>query len=196
MPYVGRLHHGNETRGETDSLSVTFLFTRDSSGEIHPYGLQHPRPRYSSTKRYLFDVSMSCHVSMQWLAVFCVLGVGASTEPWSAELVAMEKRHAAELAAVRHEFYQLLQDVRKCSGCMSPSPPPPSPSPPPPTPPPPTPPPPSPSPPPSPKPPCATPIDFALVLDESGSMNNDMEGPNGLKAFAKELVCHAAMEPR
>merc|ERR1719424_1622770 len=62
-----------------------------------------------------------------------------------------------------------------------PSPPPPSPSPPPPSPE-------SPSPPPSPKPPCATPIDFALVLDESGSMLSFIEGPDGLKAFAKELV--------
>ena len=102
-----------------------------------------------------------------------------------------EESHAAELIAVRTDCYEQLQDIRKCTGCMSPSPPPPSPSPPPPSPPPP-----SPSPPPSPKPLCATPIDFALVLDESGSMNNDMEGPNGLKAFAKELVCHAAMEPR
>ena len=31
-------------------------------------------------------------------------------------------------------------------------------------------------------------MDFAMVLDESGSMKNFMEGPNGLKAFAKELV--------
>ena len=45
-----------------------------------------------------------------------------------------------------------------------------------------------PPPPPPPYPPCATPIDFALVLDESGSMKNDIEGPGGLKAFAKELV--------
>jgi len=42
-------------------------------------------------------------------------------------------------------------------------------------------------------PPCATPIDFALLLDESGSMKKpkpvgSMEGPNGSKAFAKELV--------
>ena len=48
-------------------------------------------------------------------------------------------------------------------------------------------------PPPPPKPPCATPIDFALVLDESGSMKKprptgSMEGPSGLKAFAKQLV--------
>eukprot|EP00964_Phaeocystis_antarctica_P121111 scaffold84814_cov36-Phaeocystis_antarctica.AAC.1 len=72
--------------------------------------------------------------------------------------------------------------------------------------PPPSPPPPSPSlpPPPSPKPPCATPIDFALVLDESYfsySMNrkdgpNFINGPNGTKAFAKELVRHAALKPR
>ena len=66
-----------------------------------------------------------------------------------------------------------------------------SPSPPPPSPPPPS-PPPSPPPPP-PMPPCATPIDFALVLDESGSMkkpdpDGSMEGPGGLKAFAKQLV--------
>ena len=49
-------------------------------------------------------------------------------------------------------------------------------------------------------PPCA--IDFALVLDESYSMNrwkndppgpNYMEGPDGAKALAKELVRHAAI---
>ena len=50
--------------------------------------------------------------------------------------------------------------------------------------------------PPLPEPPCAAPIDFALVLDESGSMSRVMEGDEGLKAFAKELVRHAAMEPR
>ena len=75
----------------------------------------------------------------------------------------------------------------QCGGCSglveveveaSPSPPPPSP--------------PSPTPP-SPKPPCAAPIDFALVLDESYSMTRpapfgSMEGPGGLKAFAKQLV--------
>ena len=84
----------------------------------------------------------------------------------------------------------------QCGGCSglveveveaSPSPPPPSP--------------PSPTPP-SPKPPCAAPIDFALVLDESYSMNrwknnppgpNYMDGPNGAKALAKELVRHAAI---
>ena len=54
--------------------------------------------------------------------------------------------------------------------------------------------------PPSP-PPCATPVDFALVLDESYSMNRKrgpdfMNGPNGVKAFAKELVRHAVMKPR
>ena len=104
----------------------------------------------------------------------------------------LEERCAAQLEArveaVRHEIYEQLQDVRKCSGC-APSPPPPSPSPPPPSPS---------SPPPSPKPPCATRIDFALVLDESGSMKDDSKGPNlqpinGLKVFAKKLVSHAAM---
>ena len=50
--------------------------------------------------------------------------------------------------------------------------------------------------------PCATPIDFALVLDESYSMNRRpdgpdyMDGPNGVKALAKELVRHTAMKPR
>ena len=48
-------------------------------------------------------------------------------------------------------------------------------------------------PPPSPKPTCAYQIDFALVLDESGSMKKprpegSMEGPDGLKALAKQLV--------
>ena len=51
-------------------------------------------------------------------------------------------------------------------------------------------------PPPSPKLPCVRPIDFALVLDESGSMLGYMEGANGSKAFAKELVRHNAIEPR
>ena len=54
--------------------------------------------------------------------------------------------------------------------------------------------------PPSP-PPCATPVDFALVLDESYSMNRKdgpdfINGLNGTKAFAKELVRHAALKPR
>ena len=43
-------------------------------------------------------------------------------------------------------------------------------------------------PPPSPKAPCAKLIDFTLVLDESGSMRKYMEGDDGLKTFAKELV--------
>eukprot|EP00964_Phaeocystis_antarctica_P151301 scaffold118873_cov60-Phaeocystis_antarctica.AAC.3 len=78
----------------------------------------------------------------------------------SRQLQSMEERHAAQLEVrvevVRHEFYEQIQDVRQCSGCMSPSPPPPSP--PPPTPPPPSPPPPSPSPPsPSPPPPSPSP---------------------------------------
>ena len=134
----------------------------------------------------------------------------------AAEIKAMEER-------IRHEFYEQLNDVRQCSGCMSPSPPPPSPeSPPPspstpppsppspslpppspksPSPPPKSPPPPPPSAPPSPKPPCATPVDFALVLDESYSMNRKdgpdfINGLNGTKAFAKELVRHAALKPR
>jgi len=91
---------------------------------------------------------------------------------------------AGDLAALTSQLAVLQAAV--CNA----SPPPPSSSP--------TPPPPSspPSPPPSPKPPCATPIDFALVLDESGSMSSVMEGDDGLKAFAKELVRHAAMEPR
>jgi len=47
------------------------------------------------------------------------------------------------------------------------------------------------SPPPPPKPHC--PIDFALLIDESGSMkkpkpDGSMEGPNGAKAFAKRLI--------
>ena len=57
------------------------------------------------------------------------------------------------------------------------------------------------TPPPSPPPPCATPVDFALVLDESYSMNRKdgpdfINGLNGTKAFAKELVRHAALKPR
>ena len=94
---------------------------------------------------------------LKWLAAFCMLDyVGAATPfttpaPFqtncgcSAEIKAMEER-------IRHEFYEQLNDVRKCSlssGCTSPSPPPPSPE---------SPPPPPSTPPPSPKPPCATPV--------------------------------------
>ena len=81
------------------------------------------------------------------------------------------------------ECKKKYQKCRKT--CREPSPP--SPSPPPPLPP---------SVPPSPKLPCVRPIDFALVLDESGSMGSYMEGDDGLKAFAKELVRHTAVEPR
>ena len=49
---------------------------------------------------------------------------------------------------------------------------------------------PPPSPPSSPPHDCATPLDFVLVLDESFSMKDVMEGVGGLKAFAKELVRH------
>ena len=50
----------------------------------------------------------------------------------------------------------------------------------------------------SPTPPCATPVDFVLVLDESGSMkrpkpDGSMEGSSGMKAFAKELVSQYAL---
>ena len=56
--------------------------------------------------------------------------------------------------------------------------------------------PPSPPPPASPKPPCATPIDFILVLDESGSMKPSKRSPGsmeGLEAFAKLLVNQFAL---
>ena len=91
---------------------------------------------------------------------------------------------------------QLASIGCSCSGCCTnpPSPPPPSPSSPPPSP---SPPPPH-SPPPPSTPTCATPIDFVLVLDESGSMkkpkpHGSMDGPGGLKAFAKTLVSQYAL---
>ena len=62
-------------------------------------------------------------------------------------------------------------------------------------PPPPSPLPPPPMPPVSPPPDCPTLLDFVLVLDESGSMYNDMDGPGGLKAFAKLLVRHYHIPP-
>ena len=52
-----------------------------------------------------------------------------------------------------------------------------------------------PMPPVSPPPDCPTPLDFVLVLDESSSMYNDMNGPGGLKAFAKLLVRHYHIPP-
>ena len=103
----------------------------------------------------------------------------------SADLAVLEKRLeercAAQLEAYAETISKQLQDIRQCSGCTSPSPPPPSPPPPPP-----------------PKPPCAHPIDFILVLDESGSMkkplpDGSMEGPSGMKAFAKQLVNQYAL---
>ena len=61
---------------------------------------------------------------LKWLAAFCVLDcVGAATEPWSAEFVAMEKRHAAQLEAIEkrvRDVEEQLQVVRQCSGCMPP----------------------------------------------------------------------------
>ena len=43
---------------------------------------------------------------LKWLVAFCLLDcVGAAAEPWAAELVAMEERHAAELQEARQEFY-------------------------------------------------------------------------------------------
>ena len=109
--------------------------------------------------------------------------------------------------------YQKCRKTCREPPSPSPSPPPPSPPSPPPPPPsqppyppgaapqPPPPPPRAPPPlppsvPPSPKLPCVRPIDFALVLDESGSMGSYMEGDDGLKAFAKELVRLTAVEPR
>eukprot|EP00964_Phaeocystis_antarctica_P110799 scaffold75142_cov57-Phaeocystis_antarctica.AAC.2 len=91
---------------------------------------------------------------LKWLVAYCVLDcVSATAETMPAlspftspsptcgcseEFVAMGERHAAELKEARQEFQdglakvnQQLQDVRQCSGCVSPSPPPPSPSPPP-----------------------------------------------------------------
>ena len=57
-----------------------------------------------------------------------------------------------------------------------------------------------PSPPPSPQPKsqCEVPMDFVLVLDESGSMkkpkpHGSMDGPGGMKAFAKQLVNQYAL---
>ena len=134
----------------------------------------------------------------------------------------LEERYAAQLEArvkaAEDDFNKQLQDVAQCSGCLSPSPPPPSPSPPPPSQPSPSPPPPSqpspspsspplppplppppsapplpPSAPPPPKPPCARPVDFSLVLDESGSMQNHVEGANGSKAFAGRVVSQYAL---
>merc|ERR1740124_1763186 len=87
---------------------------------------------------------------------------------------------ATDLAGLR-SYLADLQAAACAVKLSSPSPslPPPSPSPPPALP----------SPPPPPKSPrCPTAVDLALVLDESGSMENFMEGPDGLKAFAKELV--------
>ena len=118
---------------------------------------------------------------LKFLAAFCVLnnvGVAAaeSSAPPTApptcgcsdEVAALQEEIEAlkvegnatveALRTLRHEFYEQLQDVRQCSNCVSPSPPPPSPPPPPPPPPslpPPSPPPPS--PPPSPPPPLPPP---------------------------------------
>ena len=102
------------------------------------------------------------------LVAFCLLGnvtaISAPTttcgcseainEAVTALRVELQAEFQTKLDFVAHE----LQDVRECSGCASPSPPPPSPSPPPPSP---SPPPPSPSPPPpSPSPPPPSPSGY------------------------------------
>ena len=117
---------------------------------------------------------------LKWLAAFCMLDYAGAATPFStpapsptncgcaAEIKAMEER-------IRHEFYEQLNAVRECSGCVSPSPPPPSPespppppSAPPPSPPPPAPPPPPSAPPPSPPPPSAPPPEVLDWAVESG----------------------------
>jgi hypothetical protein len=92
--------------------------------------------------------------------------------------VTVLRRAAALIDSVAHE----VQDVRECSACVSPSPPPPKP-------------------PNAPKPPCATPIDFVLVLDESGSMKKplpecSMEGPNGLGEGLQPVLIGEPVLPR
>eukprot|EP00964_Phaeocystis_antarctica_P007345 scaffold3982_cov65-Phaeocystis_antarctica.AAC.5 len=99
------------------------------------HGKRSPQKKVKPTK-------MNGTLLLKLLSAFCMLdNVGAATEPWSAELVAMDKRYTARhdaceasVTALRSELYEQFQDVRQCSGCMSPSPPPPSPSPPPPSP--------------------------------------------------------------
>ena len=87
---------------------------------------------------------------------------------------------AIDLAELRSYLAPL--QAAACAVKLPPPPPPPPPA----TP---SPPPALPSPPPPPKSPrCPMAMDFALVLDESGSMQDSMEGGGGLKAFAKELV--------
>jgi len=133
---------------------------------------------------------------LKWLAAFCVLNSVSATEsrPEPSELQVLVRQEVAHLRGEieaqvqellrRGEFEsqvlrQELLELRACTGCMPP-PLPPSP--------------PSPSPSLSPSPP----IDFILVLDESGSMRKprpfgSMEGPMGLKSLAKLVVYQFAL---
>ena len=113
------------------------------------YGtLEHGKRSYQKKKASPTQTTLP--LLLKLLAAFCVLNcVGAvavptpSSEEETKSPVPDNCATKSEVEALRHEFYEQLQDVRKCSGCVSPSPPPPSPSPPPPSP---SPPPPSPSP--------------------------------------------------
>ena len=115
------------------------------------YGtLEHGKRSYQKKKATLTKTNPST-LLLKLLAAFCVLNcVGAvavpnpSSEEETKSPVPDNCAMKSEVEALRREFYEQLQDVRKCSGCVSPSPPPPSPSPPPPSP---SPPPPSPLPP-------------------------------------------------
>ena len=101
--------------------------------------LQHDERTRSHKKKHALTKTNST-LLLKLLAAFCVLdSVGAaavgpaeppSTSPTcgcSEEVAAMQEKIDAMELALRHEFYEQLQDVRQCSGCMSPSPPPPSP---------------------------------------------------------------------
>ena len=179
----GSLGHGK--RSPQKKATMTYLTKaplNEALGTLEASNHSYQKAPLKATRTKMNGTLFKCLAALCMLGnVTAELGDGnggvtltcGCSEAISALRVEFQAKHDAQQAL--HDAQQALIDsvahevqaVRECSGCAPPPSSPPSPSPPPPSPS---------SPPPSPKPPCATTIDFALVLDESGSMKNNNGG--------------------
>ena len=93
----------------TSTLKPLSHNTRITRASLHPLRLA---TYFSLSRANLGPIHLGtqavCRTLLKLLAASGVLRcVDAAADPWTADLMAMEKRHAAELKALRYEFYQL-----------------------------------------------------------------------------------------